>query len=290
MAEQSAGALPRAGGASPALAPKTSETQPLPRTFGLKDVFTCINLLGGVFAIAFCIRGNVLYAAYSFLLGYLLGDALDGLVARLTHTGNRFGKEFDSISDHLAQCIAPAFIVFVSYRDLPLPAWVSGFAGPHASFLFGALLASVLVITGSIRHARMAVVPVNFDMAFMGLPRTVSAFVIVSFLNSTVFIQVPGGHWLGVPLLLGLAVLNLVPLPFRTHHGRKLKFYVKMLILGFFSTTIASLLFFREYVFDVTFFWLVGYMVTSWIPLEPEERRAFFARAREWAVEVRKAR
>jgi phosphatidylserine synthase len=284
MAEETADAVARA---EEALAERPER---LPRTFGLKDAFTCINLLGGIFAIIFCIKGNARYAAYAFLLGFLLGDTLDGLVARLTKTGNRFGKEFDSISDHLAQCIAPAVIVFISYRDMALPAWVVDLAGPNASFYLAAALASVLIIAGSVRHARMSVAAVDFDMAYMGLPRTASAFVIVSFLNSTLFIQVPGGKWVGVVLLFGLSVLHLVPLPFRTHHGRKLKFYVKMLVLGFFSTTIVSLLFFRDFVFDVTFFWLVGYMVTSWIPMEPEERRAFFARAREWAMEVRRAR
>jgi phosphatidylserine synthase len=124
----------------------------------------------------------------------------------------------------------------------------------------------------------------------MGLPRTASAFIIVSFLNSTLYIQIPGGRWVGVGLLVVLSVAHILPLPFRAHRGRPLKLWVKLLVLGFFSTTIAALLFFREFVFDVTFFWLAGYTVTSWIPLEPDERRAFFARAREWSAEVRRAR
>lgn len=265
------------------------EAAPVPRTFGLKDVFTCINLLGGVFAIIFCIEGNIRWAAYAFLLGYILGDALDGFVARLTRTGNIFGKEFDAISDHLAQCIAPAVIVFVGYKDMPLPAAVTALV-PEASFYLAAALASVLIIMGSIRHARAAVAPVNFPLAYMGLPRTASAFIIVSFLNSTLFIQVPGGRWVGVVLVVLMSVAHILPLPFRAHRGRALKPYVKVLVLLFFSTTVLALLFFREFVFDVTFFWLLGYTVTSWIPLEPEERRAFFARAREWADEVRRAR
>jgi phosphatidylserine synthase len=283
MSEHHAGAVP--GDSSSAVL----ETAAVPRTFGLKDVFTCINLLGGVFAIIFCIEGNIRYAAYAFLLGYILGDALDGFVARLTHTGNIFGKEFDAISDHLAQCIAPAVIVFVGYKDMPLPAAVTALV-PEASFYLAAMLASVLIIMGSIRHARAAVAPVNFPMAYMGLPRTASAFIIVSFLNSTLFIQVPGGRWVGVVLLLVMSVAHILPLPFRAHRGRALKPWVKVLVFLFFSTTIVALVFFREFVFDVTFFWLLGYTVTSWIPLEPEERRAFFARAREWADEVRRAR
>lgn len=255
---------------------EVEQVRPLPRTFGLKDVFTCINLLGGVFAIVFCIEGNVRYAAYAFLLGYLLGDALDGLVARLTNTGNVFGKEFDAISDHLAQCIAPAIIVFTCYRDI--------------SFYLAGALASLLIITGSIRHARAAVAPFNFPMAYVGMPRTASAFIVVSFLNSTLFIQVPGGRWIGVGLLVVLSIAHILPIPVRSHRGRALKFYVKLLILGFFTTTILALLFFRQFVFDVTFFWLFSYPLVSWIPFEPEERRAFFKRARQWAQEVRQAR
>lgn len=265
-------------------------TAPLPRTFGLKDVFTVINLLGGVFAIIFCFQSNIRYAAYAFLFGYLLGDALDGLVARLTHTGNRFGKEFDAISDHLAQCIAPAMIVFVGYRDMPLPAAVMNVVGPQASFYLAAALASLLIVMGSIRHARGAVAPVNFPTAYMGLPRTASAFIIVSFLNSTLFIQVPGGRWAGIVLVILMSIAHVLPLPFRAHRGKKLQLWVKGLVFGFFSTTIAALLFFPDFVFDVTFFWLFGYAMTSWISMDPVWRREFFDRARAWAEEVRRAR
>lgn len=246
------------------------------RMFRLKDIFTCINLLGGTFSIIFCIQGDTRYAAYAFLLGYLLGDALDGLVARLTHTGNRFGKEFDAISDHLAQCIAPACIIFSSYQKL--------------SFWLAAFLTSIVIVTGSIRHARSAVSATNFPLAYLGLPRTASSFVIVSFLNSTLFLQMPGGQWVGAPLLVILSIAHLLPLPFRTHRGReKIERYVKILIIAFFSTTLAALLFFPKFVFDVTFCWLFSYTFGSWIALRPDERRAFFARAREWSEEVKRA-
>jgi phosphatidylserine synthase len=246
------------------------------RTFGLKDVFTCINLLGGIFTIIFCIENNIRYAAYAFLLGYLLGDSLDGLVARVTKTGNAFGREFDAISDHLTQCIAPAFIVFVGYRDI--------------SYALAVVLASTLILTGSVRHARAAVVPVNFPMAYMGLPRTASAFIVVSFLNSTLINNVPGGHWLGAIFLVILSVAHILPLPFRTHRGRNLENYIRAFVTLFFVTTIVALLFFPKYVFDVTFVWLLLYALTSWIPFTPEERRAFFARAKEWSEQVRLAR
>ena len=41
---------------------------PIPRgarqMFGVKDLFTTVNVLGGVFAIYYCIRGEALFASY----------------------------------------------------------------------------------------------------------------------------------------------------------------------------------------------------------------------------------
>ncbi len=261
---------------TPISASLNDHSEKLPRTLGLKDFFTCINLLGGIFAIIYCIEGNIRYAAYSFLFGYIFGDALDGLVARITHTGNCFGKEFDAISDHLAQCIAPAMIVYVGYKE-------------H-SFYLAAALASLLIITGSIRHARASVVPLNFPMAYIGLPRTASAFIIVSFLNSSLFIHIPGGKWIGVGLLVVMCFAHIMPLPFRTHRGRKLELWIKCMVACFFTSTLAALFFLPKYVFDVTFVWLVVYTLASWSSMEVEERRAFYVRAREWSKEIRSAR
>jgi len=252
-----------------------NEQRKLPHTFGLKDVFTCINLMGGVLAVIFCIGGRVDWAAYAFLGGYVLGDALDGVVARLTNTSNQFGGEFDSISDHMAQCVAPAVIVYVVYAGI-------------CPYLAGTL-ASMLIITGSIRHARAATVPVHFPGAYMGLPRTISSFLIISFINSGLLIKVPGGMWIGVAIVVLVSVMHLAPLPFRTHKSGQ-KFYEKMLALGFFSMTILAFIFTRPYTFDVAFTWILIYSMFSWLALEPHERRAFFARAREWSLQVRGAR
>jgi phosphatidylserine synthase len=254
----------------------SSEVQKLPRTFGLKDVFTCINVLAGVGAIIFCIEGNLRLAAYSFLLGFILGDSLDGWVARKTNTSNKFGAEFDTVGDHFVQCVAPAFMVYAAYRPL----------SPY----LGAVLAAALVISGSIRHARGAVVSANFPMAYIGMPRTVSSFVIISFLNSAFIPRIPGYLWFGVALVAFLCVANLLPIPFRSHKGRKLKPWVKYFIFAFFSMTIVALALLPQYVFDVTLLWLIAYSTTSWLEMEPEERREFFARARQWSAEVRAAR
>ena len=46
--------------------------------FGIKDIFTSINLLGGIVAICLCVDGQPFAAGVSVMLGYLCGDTLDG--------------------------------------------------------------------------------------------------------------------------------------------------------------------------------------------------------------------
>ena len=83
--------------------------------FGVKDLFTLVNLMGGVAAIVFVIQGNLPAAGMALLLGFLLGDNLDGPVARMTKTSNKFGGELDTTTDHFVQAIAPAVIVYAAY-------------------------------------------------------------------------------------------------------------------------------------------------------------------------------
>ncbi|HEY3358874.1 MAG TPA: CDP-alcohol phosphatidyltransferase family protein [Polyangia bacterium] len=262
------------------VAPETEAAAALPvaaaprRAFGLKDLFTTWNLLGGVLSLIAVIEGDIRWASYWLLIGYI-GDVFDGMVARATKGSNRFGAEFDNIVDHLTQCIAPAVIVYVGFKGLGKPVAIG--------------LASALVITGSIRHARSAVKRSEFSLCWAGgLPRTVSMLIAVSYLNSTLYSAALGGLWAGVALILFLAVMNVVPLPFLSHHGRNLQNYVRALIGGFFGTTAIAALVpaLRPFTFDVVFFWMVGYMATSWIPMRPAERQEFFRVTRQWLRDI----
>src|SRR5436853_2755156 len=113
---------------------------------GVKDVFTTINCLGGAAAVCLCIDGRPFAAGIAVLLGYFLGDALDGPVARWTKTANEFGVEYDTIADHVAHCVAPAVITYTVYRDaaLGLP--------PAATHAIAIGLAALLLVVGSVRH------------------------------------------------------------------------------------------------------------------------------------------
>jgi len=242
--------------------------------FGVKDLFTIINLLGGVFGIYFALEGNLPYAGYAIFAGYIFGDALDGTVARLTHTSNRFGGEFDAAADHLSQGIAPPIIAYVAFT----------MAG-HQWLGIGVL--AFMVTTASIRMARFQVAEFDYPLTYCGLPRTVSGLLTISVPNATIFFHYSVIPYEGLAALLILAgILNLCPIPYMTHKGRKLQLWTKPFVVVFLVGPFVLAALAPQFVYDFLAFTTFGYMLTAWIPLLPEERRAFWAEYKRWSHEV----
>jgi CDP-diacylglycerol--serine O-phosphatidyltransferase len=236
--------------------------------FGLKDVFTSINALSGVLGVYFVIKGHPLWGSYSFLAGYA-ADCVDGLVARATRGGNRFGAEFDTAADFVAQAVAPAFVVYGLYSQSSARLGVS----EQVADVIGLLLAAVLVLVATIRQARNTVRPVSVDFAWIGLPRNVASFLLLSYVNSAIFSRLPGGLWLGIPFVFLIAWAELSNLPFMSHHGRKQMWHAKWLLIGFLTTTPLSLLICPRYTWDIVFFWTGGYSLGSWSVMSARERQ-----------------
>jgi CDP-diacylglycerol---serine O-phosphatidyltransferase len=243
--------------------------------FGVKDLFTLVNLMGGVLAIIFVVDGNLPAAGTALLLGFLLGDTLDGPVARMTKTSNKFGSELDTATDHFVQAIAPAVIVYAAYAR-----------GGHATA--GLVLMAVVVACGTIRQALFSVAKLGDPLMYCGLPRTVSGYGAMAYVLSHLFFELnPYRYVVGDVVITAFALLNLLPIPYMTHRGgRGMQTHVSLLVFGFLVTPVAMFFVAPKYVFDVLFFWLLGYTATGWIPIYPEEKRAFYARYREWAKEV----
>jgi phosphatidylserine synthase len=237
--------------------------------FGIKDIFTTINLLGGIVGICLCIDGRPFEAGLAVMAGYIFGDTLDGYVARKLKSANAFGAEFDTIADHTSHVIAPAAIVYTVYRDvglLPAP-W---------NQVLAIALASSLVISVSVRHARNIVSPVNYKGVWAGLPRSVLGFLAIGYCNATLAPHAPGGWWLGVVLIPAMGIATLTYLPFPNHHMKRSHFwYVNILIALFFATTLGLVVVNPKFFFDVLFFWMAGYSMSAWMSLTPEERVAY---------------
>src|ERR1022692_2542607 len=242
--------------------------------FGVKDLFTLVNLLGGVAAIHFFLVGQFQVAGFALMVGYIFGDSLDGMVARATKTSNQFGSELDTATDHFVQAIVPGIVVYAVYAR-----------GGHTTA--GIVLLAVIVTCATVRQALFTVAKLGDPLMYCGLPRTVSGYASMTFVLSRFFFRGEIGFLLGDLLIPAFALMNLLPIPYMTHRGaRRMQWYVRMVITGFIFTPPAAFILARPYTFDVLFFWLCGYAATAWIPLRAEERRAFFTRYRAWAAEV----
>lgn len=242
-----------------------------PRSFHLKDVFTLVNMVSGVLAVRYVLLDEPRRAAYAVIAGYLFGDLLDGAVARLTHTSNRFGAELDSIVDHFVHVVVPGLIIYTVYADAD-HGWL------------GLATMGVLLSFATVRHARQAAARFDYPLCWCGLPRTASGFAAMALPLSHLF-AVPhrSDYWLGFGVISFLALLNLMPIPYMTHRGRRaMQPSVRAAVALGVVTPIITFLLFRSYTFDVCFFWVVCYAATGWLPVHPEERRSFYEEYRRY--------
>jgi CDP-diacylglycerol---serine O-phosphatidyltransferase len=122
----------------------------------LPNLFTLMNLFFGFYSVVCTIDGQFKTAAVAIMIAAVF-DALDGKIARATHTLSRFGAEFDSLADVVSFGISPALMMYL---------WIlkpMGRLGWLAAFLF--------VACGALRLARFNT---NLDQSndgyFVGLP------------------------------------------------------------------------------------------------------------------------
>jgi len=233
--------------------------------FGIKDLFTMINLLGGIVAVCLCIDGRPFEAGISVFVGYLCGDTMDGWIARKLGTSNQFGAEFDTISDHMSHVIAPAAIVYTVYKDAAL------LPAPWDQVLAIALAAS-LIVTVSIRHARNIVAPVEYKGVWAGLPRSVVGFWAIGYANAALAPELPGGWWIGVALIPAMGLATLTYLPFPNHRPtRTHRWYVRFSIAFFFVALGAGIILWPQYLFDMVFVLMAIYAFGGWLALSSAE-------------------
>jgi len=134
----------------------------------LPNLFTAGSIFLGILSIINASKGNFEKAAWLIVISSIF-DALDGRVARLTHTTSKFGEEFDSLADVIAFGVAPSFLLYFVYAN------VFG--------KFGVLIVALYVIFGAVRLARFNVINVNTEPnVFIGLPIPASAMFVVGWI------------------------------------------------------------------------------------------------------------
>lgn len=132
----------------------------------LPNLITTMNLLSGFIAIVYAIKGDYMFAAYAIVAAAVF-DALDGRVARMTHSMSKFGAEYDSLCDLVSFGVAPSLLLFL-WALQPF-----GRLGWLVSFLFTAC--------GALRLARFNVQANIVEKAFFqGLPIPMAAGIVAS--------------------------------------------------------------------------------------------------------------
>ena len=90
----------------------------------IPNLITLANLLSGVLASFFAVKGNIQLAAILICAGIFF-DFFDGLAARLIGVTSPLGKELDSLADVVTSGVAPSFILMQILWDNAIGHWMA---------------------------------------------------------------------------------------------------------------------------------------------------------------------
>lgn len=107
----------------------------------LPNLFTTGAMFSGFYGIVAAIDGHFSTAAIAVFVAALL-DAMDGRVARMTHTQTEFGVQYDSLSDLISFGLAPALVLYTwSLQYLREYGVIWGRIGWAVAFIYAACAA-----------------------------------------------------------------------------------------------------------------------------------------------------
>jgi len=93
----------------------------------LPNLITLASVFAGFYSIIASLNSDYERAAWAILIASVF-DALDGWVARMTHTATRFGIEMDSLADVISFGVAPAVLVYTwTLSQFGRVGWVGAF-------------------------------------------------------------------------------------------------------------------------------------------------------------------
>lgn len=119
------------------------------------DFVTLSGVLTSSFSVGFALSGH-LYLATSILFIAMLGDAMDGILARKWGLVRDFGRYLDGFMDVLIYLVSPSIIIYLS-----------GFDGLYTLFIFS------LIIFGSIRLSvfnQVGNIEESDGLSYLGMP------------------------------------------------------------------------------------------------------------------------
>jgi len=106
---------------------KSPEKSRVRGIYFLPNLFTVGALFAGFYAIVAAAHNLFHFAALAIFVAMLL-DALDGRIARLTHSQSEFGAQMDSLSDMVSFGVSPAVVLYMwSLKALGKAGWLVAF-------------------------------------------------------------------------------------------------------------------------------------------------------------------
>jgi len=167
----------------------------------LPSLFTTASLFAGFYAVVQAMNGNFELAPIAIFIAMVL-DALDGRVARLTHTESDFGMQYDSIVDMVSFGVAPALVMYE---------WALSGMGK-----LGWLAAFIYCAGAGLRLARFNSQVGSVDKRyFMGLPSPSAAAVVMGFVWVLHSYGLPGRSVSIIALIVTVAAGMLMVSKFR---------------------------------------------------------------------------
>lgn len=233
----------------------------------LKDLCTIVTIGLGFAAVPLAADGRLQAAGLAIVIGAVF-DLADGVIARATHTENRFGSELDLVADLVVYTFASSVVTFFALAPTSRP----------LAFAVGVLP----LVFGCLRLARFNVRKIEYPGFWIGLTRPGVAGMLIAYFNSTLFTtfhSIP----VSVALVVTVSVLNVSLIPYPGHHRRQwttgLKLYTGTLLV---AVCIASLL---GHAWDAMLVVGVLYLLSPLYLISADERTRLRDFIRDWKAE-----
>jgi CDP-diacylglycerol--serine O-phosphatidyltransferase len=159
------------------------------------SLFTLANLFFGIWAIVLAAQGDFYSASWWIVIAGVL-DVMDGLTARVSKTGTKFGAELDSLTDLVSFGVAPAILLYHLHFSTQGPfAWIFGYG---------------FVVCVALRLARFNLEP-NREApkaGFTGLPSPAAGMTLATYypFTQTEFYRVTLAGWPWNQILIFLVI------------------------------------------------------------------------------------
>jgi CDP-diacylglycerol--serine O-phosphatidyltransferase len=197
----------------------------------LPNSFTTGALFAGFYAVVQAMNGRFESAAIAIFIAMVL-DALDGRVARLTHTESEFGAQYDSLSDMVSFGVAPSLVVY-EWALKGLGKW-----GWFAAFIYCTATALRLARF----NTNIGIVDKRY---FQGLPSPAAAALIAGFVWVIHDYELSGDavRWYACALTIfaGISMVSSLPFySFKDFNMRKSVPFVVIFLIALFFILISS--------------------------------------------------